>query len=53
MTERMKKLLAAAEIIKAETDHEAELDKLVATSMQAGYELGRLAAAAKPAEEPV
>lgn len=44
MTERMKKLLRAAEIIKLHDDKETELDKLVAASMQAGYELGRLAA---------
>ena len=48
MTERMQKLLKAAEIIKGESEHEAELDKLVAVSMQAGYELGKLAAQPKP-----
>lgn len=44
MTERMQKLLKAAEIMLPQDEHEADLDKLVASSMQTGYELGRLAA---------
>ena len=48
MTERMQKLLKAAEILLPQSEHETELDKLVATSMQAGYELGKLAASPEP-----
>lgn len=49
MTERMKKLLKAAEILLPQDEREAELDKLVAASMQTGYELGKLAA--QPVQE--
>lgn len=49
MTERLKKLLKAAEILLPQDEREAELDKLVAGAMQTGYELGKLAA--QPAEE--
>ena len=49
MTERMQKLLKAAEIILPQEDRQTELDKLVAASMQTGYELGKLAA--KPEEK--
>ena len=45
MTERMQKLLKAAEIILPQEDRQTELDKLVAASMQTGYELGKLEAA--------
>ena len=50
MTERMEKLLKAAEIIKAKDDKEIDLDQLVAASLQAGYALGRLSAD-KPDDE--
>lgn len=48
MTDRLKKLLVAAEIIKAKDESEVDLDKLVAASMQTGYELGKLAAKPNP-----
>lgn len=48
MTERMQKLLKAAEIILPQEDRQTELDKLVAASMQIGYELGQLAAQPQP-----
>lgn len=44
MTERMKKLLHAAEIILPQDDCDVDLAKLVAASMQTGYELGKLSA---------
>lgn len=50
MTSRKEKLLRAAEILLPQDDRETELDKLVAASMQAGYELGKLAGKPKPAE---
>ena len=43
---RIQKLLRAAEIIKAEDEREAELDSLVAVSMQTGYQLGKMSATA-------
>lgn len=43
---RIQKLLRAAEIIKAEDEKEAELDSLVAVSMQTGYQLGKMSAKA-------
>lgn len=51
MTERMQKLLKAAEIILPQEDRQTELDKLVAASMQTGYELGKLAAQPQPNAE--
>lgn len=39
---KIKKLLRAAELLLPQSDRETELDKLVATSLQAGYELGKL-----------
>ena len=41
---RIEKLLRAVEIIKAQDEQETELDRLVAVSMQTGYELGRMSA---------
>lgn len=40
---RMEKLLRACDIVKQQDEKEAELTSLVAVSMQAGYELGKLA----------
>ncbi len=42
MTNRMQQLLRAAKLILLQDDQETELDKLVAMSMQAGYEMGKL-----------
>ena len=50
MRSRKEKLLRAAEILLPQDDRETELDKLVAASMQAGYELGKLAGQPKPAK---
>lgn len=44
MEERIRKLLHACEIVKAQDERETELDKLVAVAMQTGYEMGKLAA---------
>lgn len=44
MEERIRKLLRVCEIVKAQDEHETELDKLVAVAMQTGYEMGKLAA---------
>lgn len=41
---RTEKLLRACEIIKAQDEHQTEIDKLVAIAMQTGYEMGKLAA---------
>ena len=41
---RIQKLLRAAEIIRAQDEQETELDRLVAMSMQTGYQMGRLSA---------
>lgn len=41
--EKIQNILRAAEIIRAQDEQETELDRLVAVSMQTGYELGRLA----------
>lgn len=41
---RIEKLMRAVEIIKAQDEQETELDRLVAVSMQTGYELGRMSA---------
>lgn len=41
---RIAKLLKAATLIKARDDKQVEIDKLVALSMQTGYEMGKLAA---------
>lgn len=43
---RIKKLLRAAEIIRNQSEQETELDRLVAVSMQTGYQLGYLSAKA-------
>ena len=43
---RLKKLLRAAEIIREQSEQETELDRLVAVSMQTGYQLGYLSAKA-------
>ena len=43
---RIQKLLRAAEIIRAQDEQETELDRLVAMSMQTGYQMGRLSAQA-------
>ena len=39
--ERMDKLLRASDLIKSQDEKQAELDNLVALSMQTGYELGK------------
>lgn len=44
---RIKKLLRAAEIIRDQSEQETELDKLVAVSMQTGYQLGYMTAKEK------
>ena len=43
---RIQKILRAAEIIKSQDEKETELDRLVAVSMQTGYQLGYLTAKA-------
>ena len=43
-TARMQKLLRASEIVRTMDERETELTKLVAAAMQAGYEMGKLAA---------
>lgn len=40
---RIETLLRAAEIVKQQDEPQTELDRLVAVSMQTGYELGRQA----------
>lgn len=44
MTDRKEKLKRVAEIIRPQDDREVDLSKLVATTLQAGYELGKLSA---------
>ena len=39
---RIQKILRAAEIIKSQDEKETELDRLVAVSMQTGYQLGKM-----------
>lgn len=51
MTNRMKRLIRAAEILLPQDEREAELDKLVAAAMQAGYELGKLSAEKDEAQD--
>lgn len=42
MPDRAEKLTRACEIIKKLDDHETEVTKLVAESMQTGYDLGKM-----------
>lgn len=45
---KIQSILRAAEIIRAQDEKETELDRLVAVSMQTGYELGRQTAGENP-----
>ena len=41
---RTEKLLRACEIIKAQDEHQTEIDKLIAEAMRFAYDMGKLAA---------